>query len=46
MNPPRIAFGASPQGGRRQRTGEAGSAASAGRRWFPASSLAPPTLEN
>ncbi len=32
MAPPRSAFGASPPGGRRQRTGEAGSAAAAGLR--------------
>jgi hypothetical protein len=30
MTPPRSAFGASPPGGRRQRTGKAGSAAAAG----------------
>ncbi len=35
MNPPRSAFGATPPGGRRQRTGEAGSAAAAWwRLWF------------
>ena len=34
MNPPRCAFGASPRGGRRQRPGEAGSAAAAWLHWI------------
>ena len=33
MIPPCVAFGASPSGGRHQRTGKAGSAVSAGARW-------------
>lgn len=34
MIPPCVAFGASPPGGRHQRTGKAGSAVSAGARWW------------
>ncbi len=40
MTPPCVAFGASPPGGRRQRPGGAGSAASAGARWWARVALA------
>ena len=44
MTTPRSAFGASPQGGRHQRPGEAGSAAATGKRWLRASCIARCTL--
>jgi len=43
--PPRCAFGASPPGGRRQRPGEAGSAATAGFDLSHATKVAPCAME-